>query len=182
MTVQPLEQQTYLPDDANEVAEVLSFISRLEAKTGSTPAPRYLMSGPGEHEQVEIPEHAYQVLLQVLQAMQRGKAVTIAPQNTVLTTQQAADLLGVSRPTVVKLLDVGQIPYETPGKRRRLVKLDDVLAYRAARRDAQYQALIDTAADYDDTESAEVIASRLKKVRSERGAARRAAAQAATAG
>ena len=121
MTAQPLEQQTYLPDDANEVAEVLSFISRLEAKTGSKPAPRYLMSGPGEHEQVEIPEHAYQVLRQVLQAMQRGKAVTIAPQNTVLTTQQAADLLGVSRPTVVKLLDAGQIPYETPGKRRRLV-------------------------------------------------------------
>ncbi|MEG9224632.1 helix-turn-helix domain-containing protein [Aeromicrobium sp. Sec7.5] len=181
MTVQPLEQQTYLPDDANEVAEVLSFISRLEAKTGSKQAPRYLMIGPGEHEQVEIPEHAYQVLHQVLQAMQRGKAVTVAPQNTVLTTQQAADLLGVSRPTVVKLLDAGQIPYETPGKRRRLVKLDDVLAYRAVRREAQYQALMDTAADYDDTESSEVIASRLKKVRSELGATRRANAQTTTA-
>ena len=52
-----------------------------------------------------------------------------------LTTQQAAELLGVSRPTVVKLIDDGKLPAETPGKRRRMVKLDDVLKYRARRRE-----------------------------------------------
>ena len=65
--------------------------------------------------------------------MNAGKAVTVAPQSQLLTTQQAADLLGVSRPTVVKLIEDGALPADTPGKRRRLVELDDALDDRARR-------------------------------------------------
>ncbi|MGB8020677.1 MAG: excisionase family DNA-binding protein [Candidatus Nanopelagicales bacterium] len=68
---------------------------------------------------MEIPETVCRVLLQVLEAMKAGKAVTVAPQNTLLTTQQVADLLGVSRPTVVKLIENGELPAQTPGQRRR---------------------------------------------------------------
>lgn len=55
--------------------------------------------------------------------------MTVAPQHTTLTTQQAADLLGVSRPTLIRLLEAGEISYTTPGRHRRL-RLSDVLDYR----------------------------------------------------
>lgn len=64
-------------------------------------------------------------------ALHAGKAVTIAPQSMTLTTQQAADLLGVSRPTVVRLIKSGELAAERIGNRHRLV-LDDVLAGRPA--------------------------------------------------
>ena len=54
-------------------------------------------------------------------ALHAGKAVTIAPQTMKLTTQQAADLLGVSRPTVVRLITDGTLPAERIGNRHRLL-------------------------------------------------------------
>ena len=172
MAGEALEQQTYLPGASEEVAEVLSFIQAHEATRGRRPASRYFLAGSDEGDQVEIPETVYRILLQVLEAMKAGKAVTVAPQNTVLTTQQAADLLGVSRPTVVKLVESRQLPAHTPGQRRRLIKLDDLLAYRQRRREAQYQALLETTAD-DDMDPQQV-ADDLRRVRAEVAARRRA--------
>lgn len=179
MATQALEQQTYLPEPANEVAEVLSFLKAHATVRGAHPVPRYFLAGAGEHQQVELPEAVHRVLLQVLEAMNAGKAVTVAPQSQLLTTQQAADLLGVSRPTVVKLIEKGVLPAETPGKRRRLVKLDDLLQYRAARRDEQYRALLETSVDYDEElESPEVMEERFRRVRAEVAANRRTRAEA----
>lgn len=78
---------------------------------------------------IALPSEVATVLRDVVAAMAEGKAVTVAPQHTTLTTQQAADLLGVSRPTLIKLLEAGEIPYTTPGRHRRL-RLSDVLDYR----------------------------------------------------
>lgn len=173
MTPQQLEQQTYLPE-ADEVAGVLNFLKVHEAARGSTPAPRYFLAGPDLHEHIELPESVYRVLRQVVEAMSTGKAVTVAPQSTQLTTQQAADLLGVSRPTVVKLIEEGTLPAETPGKRRRLVKLDDLLTYRARRREEQYRALLETSDDYEGAfEGAQAAETALRQVRAEVAAARR---------
>lgn len=178
MTTQPLEQQTYLPDPGDGVAEVLSFIKARQDARARRPAPRYFLAGAEEGDQIEIPQTVYRVLVQVLEAMQAGKAVTVAPQSKLLTTQQAADLVGVSRPTLVKLLDAGELPAETPGKRRRMVKLDDVLAYRLHRRQAQYRALLETSVDdYELEEAPEAIAEDLRRVRAEVAAKRRARAQ-----
>lgn len=80
---------------------------------------------------MDLPEAVYAVLVDVVQAMQGGRAITVAPTSTRLTTQEAADLLGVSRPTLVKLLESGRIPYERPGRHRR-VRLADLLVYRDA--------------------------------------------------
>lgn len=177
MTAQPMEQQTYLPqpDEAEEVAELLSFLEAHETARGVRPEPRYFLAGAGEGEHVEMPAAAHAVLLQVLQAMKAGKAVTVAPHSTLLTTQQAADLLGVSRPTVVKLITDGLLPCEIMGKSRRMVKLDDLLRYREHRRDQQYAALMATAADYDDLEDRKVLQERLRRARAEAAARRRAA-------
>lgn len=174
MTAQRLEQHTYLPEPSDEVAEVLSFLKAHEQVRGEGLAPRYFLAGAGEHEQVEIPETVHRVLLQVLEAMRAGRAVTVAPQSTLLTTQQAADLLGVSRPTVVKLIDDGVLPAEVPGKRRRLVALADLLEYRGRRRAAQYRALLETSVDDDEFEDPKVAQERLRRVRAEVAAERRA--------
>jgi excisionase family DNA binding protein len=72
--------------------------------------------------------------------MAYGQAVTIAPVHQRLTTQEAAVLLGISRPTFVKLLDAGEIPYEQPGRHRRVL-LTDVLAYRERRSSRRGEAL-----------------------------------------
>lgn len=79
-----------------------------------------------------------EVLAHAGQALSRGQAVTLEPRRVVLSTQDAANLLGVSRPTVVSLLKSGEIPYTQPGRHRR-IQLEDVLEYqhriRSTRRD-----------------------------------------------
>lgn len=171
MTAQALGQHTYLPEA--EASEVLSFLDAHELARGAKPAARYLLVGAEEHDSIELPAGIHAVLRQVVEAMKAGKAVTVAPQNQLLTTQQAADLLGVSRPTVVKLIDEGNLPAETPGKRRRMVKLDDLLAYRAKRREQQYRALIETSVDYDEPdEDRELMAEQLRRIRAEVAAER----------
>lgn len=78
---------------------------------------------------LDLPVDIAEALREIVEALAQGKAVMIAPQHTTLTTQQAADLLGISRPTFVKRLEEGAIPFTKPGRHRR-VRLSDVLAYR----------------------------------------------------
>jgi excisionase family DNA binding protein len=113
----------------------------------------------------------------VVAALNAGKAVTIAPQTVKLTTQQAADLLGVSRPTVVRLITDDALPAERIGNRHRLL-LDDVLAYREQRRNRQYEALAATAVDIDAEDDPEVVRQQLREAR--RVVAERRRAKAAT--
>ncbi|HEV7759651.1 MAG TPA: helix-turn-helix domain-containing protein [Acidimicrobiales bacterium] len=80
--------------------------------------------------QVELTAELREILLALLEKLAAGKSVDIAVMPDVLTTGQAADLLGVSRPTVVKLVDNGDLPATRVGSRRRLAATD-VLAYRA---------------------------------------------------
>lgn len=174
MDTQALGQHTYLPDEVDGVTSVLSFISAHEHKHGRLPAPRYFLAGPEEGEQVELPATVYQVLLQVLQSLQAGRAVTVAPQSQLLTTQQAAELLGVSRPTVVKLIERGELPATTPGTRRRMIELEDVLACRQRRREVQYRALMETSVDdYGaEEEDAELVYRDLRRIRTDVAAER----------
>lgn len=96
--------------------------------------------GPG-NERLELPESVYRLLRDIVENMQQGRAVTLVPEQAYLTTQKAADILGVSRPHVVKLLDSGEIPSYKTGSHRR-VCLKDVVAY-VRNRDARRKTILD---------------------------------------
>ena len=80
-------------------------------------------------EPVALPDTATKALTDVLEHLARGRAVAVVPVESEITTQQAAELLNVSRPYLVDLLEQGAIPFRKVGSRRR-IRLADVLAYR----------------------------------------------------
>lgn len=77
---------------------------------------------------LEIPKKAVILLFTILDNMADGKSITLLPSDAAISTQQAADILNVSRPHVVSLLNKGEIPYIKVGTHRR-IQLNDILAY-----------------------------------------------------
>ncbi|MCL2468430.1 MAG: helix-turn-helix domain-containing protein [Micrococcales bacterium] len=155
MSMSVMAAQTYQVSDDN-VAQVRDFL--VEHGT------RCLLAEDGEGGQVELPKTVYQALVQVVEALAAGKPVTVTPQEPHLTTQQAADLLGVSRPTVVRLIDSGELRAERPGSRRRLL-LSDVLDFRERRREEQYAMLAATAVALDPDADPQDVIDRLREAR-----------------
>lgn len=90
--------------------------------------------------QVTLPDEILEALRITIIAMAAGQAVTIALHHQRLTTQEAADILGISRPTLIRLLDRGEIPFEQPGKHRRVL-LKDLLDYQERRHHERGKAL-----------------------------------------
>ena len=97
------------------------FLASHERVRGTVASPSYALVGIGEHDRIELPRSVHQALTKVVAALHAGKAVTIAPQTMKLTPQRAADLLGVSRPTVVRLITDGTLPADRIGNRHRLL-------------------------------------------------------------
>lgn len=88
----------------------------------------------------DLPAGVAALLRSILGEVAKGHAVQVLPVHAELSTQEAADLLGVSRPHLVKLLEEGALPHHKVGTHRR-VKLDDVLTYRHQRDQNSRQAL-----------------------------------------
>ena len=121
-TVMPTKKEAILAEQSSRV--LTSYIQ-------STPAPTIqLVKKSGAKEQVAIPESAMRLLNDILVQMAKGNAVTLIPVQAEQTTQEAADLLNVSRPYLVSLLEEGKIPHRKVGTKRR-VMAKDVLKYKA---------------------------------------------------
>jgi excisionase family DNA binding protein len=94
-------------------------------------APKCQLVGP-RGENIPLPESVFYVLERVAEVMARGDSITVVPVGREVTTQQAAELLNVSRQYLVRLLDEGRISFRKVGKHRRL-RVEDVLSFKAAR-------------------------------------------------
>ena len=134
MSTQSAEPTTVLPPaDMDAMLDLSRFLENMTA-------PAALLGPDGQT--VPLPMEAYEVLVRVVESMGAGKAITVAPLDQLLTTQEAADFLGISRPTLVKLLEQGKIAYVCPGAgRHRRVRLSDVLSYQARKRESRRATL-----------------------------------------
>lgn len=94
-------------------------------------APKCQLVGP-KGEAIPLPESVFYVLERVAEVLARGDSITVVPVGREVTTQQAADLLNVSRQYLVRLLDEGRIPFRKTGKHRRL-RIEDVLTFKEKR-------------------------------------------------
>ncbi len=122
-----------------------------EAKTSSRTLAKYataervqlsIKGSNGENDELILPGHALQLLLDILSEMSRGNAISIMPVHAELSTQETATILNVSRPFLVGLLDDGEIPHRKVGAHRRVLA-KDVIDYKQCI-DAKRRASLNT--------------------------------------
>ena len=127
----------------------------LARETGRLLAARVRPSAPlsfrlldaSKGETLQIPAPAVRMLVRILEEMARGNAVTLIPVHAELTTQEAADMLNISRPSLIQLLGENKIEYRKGGPHRR-IKFESLMAYKRAADKERRAALAELAA-YD---------------------------------
>ena len=126
-----LDHQLAIPDEAtaNQAADAVDILDRFLRRHPTVSAASVSLKADDTATTLEIPGHALRLLVDILSQIANGNAVTVAPVHAELTTQQAADLLNVSRPYLVKLLEERKIPYRRVGNRRRVL-LTHLLNYK----------------------------------------------------
>lgn len=128
--------RTYLPDEVSK-QQVSALIEEIERQFREGETMRIVSAGGQE---IELPGRLFEILRQVADMLASGQGVTVVPRGTQLTTQEAADFLGVSRPTLVKFLTQGKIPFSTVGRHRR-VMLTDLIEFQERSRAERQAAL-----------------------------------------
>lgn len=91
-------------------------------------------------DEIPLPEDFFKILIEVVQAMQAGQSISVTHLETKMTTQQAAEYLGISRPTFIKLIGKMNLPVELVGKHRR-VSIKDVIVLQSQLRSDRGKAL-----------------------------------------
>ena len=126
-----LDPITLPPSQEEQVGELHDLLQ----KEGSA-----RLMGPGGEPSLELPHAIFRLLMEIVELMQQGKAISIVPVTQELTTQQAAEMLGVSRPFLVKLVERGEIPFHPAGTHRR-VYLTDLMQYKRKRDQLRHEAI-----------------------------------------
>ncbi|WP_422929423.1 excisionase family DNA-binding protein [Singulisphaera sp. PoT] len=131
--------------DARLAEEGSRRLSMFEVSESARPLSLRITAEGTREETITIPYAAYQHLKDILTEMAKGNAVTLVPIHAELTTQEAADLLNVSRPFLVKQLQEGVIPFRQVGTHRRIL-CKDVMAYKESMDRDRLKALVELAA------------------------------------
>ncbi|WP_026123584.1 helix-turn-helix domain-containing protein [Nocardiopsis chromatogenes] len=142
--VRTLQEHTVLPPDDR------SALTRFAHELGGSDRPSQARLVGPDGSEIEVPDELYEALCGVVEALSQGLAVSIAPHNTMLTTQEAADLLDISRPTLVRRLSEGEIPFTMRGRHRRVL-LRDVLDYQERTRRERRRVLDEMAAEAEES-------------------------------
>jgi len=152
--------------EAGKLAAVVDFIAHKQRREDGPSARYYLTTADGT-DRVELTEELFDVLKRAAEGLRQGQSVSLLRRDQEITTQQAADLLGLSRPTVVKLIDAGELEANVPGSVRRKLRLADVVAYRDQLHIERSDFIADSSYEYQDVSEAE-RAETLSEIRQER--------------
>ena len=128
-----------LPNEESMIAHESSIVLARHVQKGENLKLR--VADDEQEEVIMLPASVVALLLGILRMKANGLGVALTPLHSELTTGQAADLLHVSRPYLVKLLEAGDIPYHKVGKHRR-VRREDVMTYKNAI-DQRREAILD---------------------------------------
>lgn len=128
--------------DQQVARESLPFFTEAIAQKESEGISIQIQDGSSQAKSfsVTIPAKALHLLAVILSSMAEGKAISLIPSDSEVSTQQAADILNVSRPHVVKLLEEGTIPFKKIGSHRRIL-LEDLLAYANQQKETRKEQL-----------------------------------------
>jgi excisionase family DNA binding protein len=136
-----MSAMTLDPDEAHLKEGAAALLQRLR-RLGKTESGAPLRRVSGEGDELDVPPALVNLLLSVAEELERGNGVSVLPLHRQLTTTEAAQLLNVSRPHVIALLERGELPFEKVGTHRR-IRLADVIAYRQAQDQRRREALDD---------------------------------------
>jgi len=131
------------PAEAQQAQEALRLLSSVKQRG---PRSLQVVKSKDENVAVTVPKAAFDLFLEILGHLANGTAVSIVPVHAELTTQQAADMLNVSRPFLVKLLEAGAIPHRKVGAHRRIL-MADIMAYKQADDEKRNAVLDELAAE-----------------------------------
>ncbi len=124
--------------------ENLPEMNRLAAAFAHSEEPINIEVNNHELVKLRLPAKVFRLLKSILDLMAEGRAFSLIPQESELSTQQAAEMLNVSRPYLVKLLESGEIPFKKVGSHRRIL-VQDLFAYIKIFEDQREKALQDLA-------------------------------------
>ena len=137
-------EKPILPDEA-DIRQAVRAVSLLR----KDPESEHYVLGSSSGSKVEISQAAFHLLMNVLEEMSRGNAVLVVPIHAELTTQEAASLLNVSRPYLIKLLEQGKIKFQLKGRHRRIF-FKDLMEYKQKAARESFEALSKLAAESEE--------------------------------
>ena len=139
-------QELPTPETVREAQAALRQLAAIASPNQTDETVRVHVEGERADQAVALPRQAFELFLELLGQLANGNAVTIVPVQAELTTQQAADLLNVSRPFLVGLLERGEIPFRRVGTHRR-ISAADLFAYRRREEERRGQVLAELTAE-----------------------------------
>lgn len=138
----PLQKESFsdhLPN-SDEIDSARALVALLEPMSARSAPAHVEVTHAGASESFDLSPGVARMLVEVLRHFAAGRTVTLVPIGGMLTSQQAADLLNVSRPFLIKMIDQGELSAERVGRHRRL-DAAEVLAFKRRRERARAEAL-----------------------------------------